>query len=514
MQLRDHVYLGITQSLCPICLELVPAKIIARDGRVYFRKRCSRHGVREDFVCSDVRWYDRLEFSTPGKLPVIQGVQPEKGCPFDCGLCTEHEQHTCVALMELTSHCNLTCPMCFASSAPGGKHLALADCLAMIDRLVAAEGKPEVLQLSGGEPTLHPQFIEILEYACAQPIDVVMINTNGIRLAKDRAFLNSVARWRHRCEVYLQFDGVTEDPNQALRGEALLETRREAVASLSQAGVNMTLVMTLQPRVNEDQIGDVVRFALEHPHVTGVSFQPATYTGRYFADRLEERITFPDVIDALVRQAGDLFRPDDFLPLPCAHPNGHSLSYVYRDDGHAVPLNRFIALEQNMDLLANGIVFDRKRARALIETYLGREASQTRFPLPVEASCSSGSGGCQPEWNVPASIQRRMAGEDAAVSEAASSFFGRAMEGTLRQQDVLRITITSFMDAYNFDVRQLMKSCVHHVLPSGHIIPFSAYNVLYRDGHVPLPSLSDVASQGSASRSDVVPGRDESMVAR
>src|SRR6185312_15537680 len=187
MNLRDYTFRGVTQSLCPDCLaaarcrtghssdqsagrqhaiSLVPAKIIERGVRVYFRKRCPVHGVREDFVCSDARWFDRNEFLTPGKVPVRMAVEPEHGCPFDCGLCTEHEQHTCLGVLEITSSCNLECPMCYASSGPGGVHLSYDDCCHAIDSYVAAEGRPEVLQLSGGEPTIHPEFLEIFKYAC------------------------------------------------------------------------------------------------------------------------------------------------------------------------------------------------------------------------------------------------------------------------------------------------------------------------------------------------------------
>src|SRR4029078_4903901 len=140
-QLRTHVFLGMTQSLCPECLALVPAKIIERDGRVYFRKRCPEHGLREDFVCSDVTQYDRMEFSLPGRVPRNLGVTPDKGCPYDCGLCTEHEQHTCIGLVELTESCNLKCPMCYSASGPGGKHLSFEDCRRAIDRLVEGEAR-------------------------------------------------------------------------------------------------------------------------------------------------------------------------------------------------------------------------------------------------------------------------------------------------------------------------------------------------------------------------------------
>ena len=206
-QLRDHTFLGMTQSLCPECLALVPAKIITKGSRVYFRKRCPTHGVSEDFICSDVAQYDQMQYSLPGKVPPQYGVEPDKGCPYDCGLCTEHEQHTCVGLVEITSSCNLRCPMCYASSGPGGNHLSYDECVRSIDRLVAVEGRAEVLQLSGGEPTIHPEFLRMLEYAAAQPIDIVMINTNGIRLAHDHEMLDGIARLKHRVEVYFQFDG-------------------------------------------------------------------------------------------------------------------------------------------------------------------------------------------------------------------------------------------------------------------------------------------------------------------
>src|SRR5262245_34996948 len=208
--LRDHTFLGMTQSLCPECLALVPAKIITKGRRVYFRRRCPAHGVREDFVCSDVALDDQMQYSLPGKVPPEYGVEPDRGCPFDCGLCTEHEQHTCVGLFEMTSSCNLKCPMCYASSGPGGVHFTFDECTRSIDRLVAVEGRAEVLQLSGGEPTIHPDFLRVLEYAAGRPIDIVMINTNGIRLAHDAALLDGIARVKHRVEVYFQFDSFEE----------------------------------------------------------------------------------------------------------------------------------------------------------------------------------------------------------------------------------------------------------------------------------------------------------------
>ena len=462
-QLRDHTFLGTTQSLCPECLALVPAKIIARGKRVYFRKRCPTHGVREDFVCSDVALYDQMQYSLPGKIPAEMGVEPDKGCPYDCGLCTEHEQHTCIGLVEVTSSCNLRCPMCFASSGPGGAHLSYEECVRAIDRLVAVEGRAEVLQLSGGEPTLHPELLRLLDYAVAQPIDIVMINTNGIRFAHDEAMLDSIAAHGPRVEVYLQFDGFDDAGSQILRGERLAATKLRAVEGLGRRGIKTSLVCTLQPGVNDHEVGRIVEFGVARPWITGISFQPATYSGRHVlpAD-LERRITFPDVIRAIEEQTDGMFRADDFMPLPCAHPNCHSLTYAFRSAGQVVPLLRFIDARKHRDILANGLLFTRNRARQLIERYLAQ----------------SGCGiGCFPEV-------------DGTTDQAAGNeFFARAMAEQLAQSDVFRITITSFLDAYNFDVRRLMKCCIHHVLPSGHVIPFCAYNVLYREGHAALPAL-------------------------
>src|SRR5437588_951206 len=229
MNLRDYTFLGTTRSLCPTCRRLVDAKIIVRDRRVYFRKRCPEHGTIEDFVCSDFAYYDRHEFDQPARTPRGYGVEPERGCPYDCGLCTEHEQHTCIALIEITSSCNLQCPMCFAQSGPRGKHLDFETYTRMVDRYVHLEGIPDILQLSGGEPTIHPDLVRMVRYAYEQPIQVVMINTNGIRLAKDPALLAELATMRDRLEIYLQFDGFDAGTHRALRGEELLEVKLAAL---------------------------------------------------------------------------------------------------------------------------------------------------------------------------------------------------------------------------------------------------------------------------------------------
>jgi uncharacterized radical SAM superfamily Fe-S cluster-containing enzyme len=298
-----------------------------------------------------------------------------------------------------------------------------------------------------------------------------------------------VAEYKQRLEVYLQFDGFRESTSRALRGVPLTEIKLRAIEQLGAAGIRVILVTTLQPGVNEDEIGDIVKFGLQRPWITGVSFQPATYSGRNVLPQdLEQRITFPDVVNAVAQQTDGLFRTDDFMPLPCAHPNCHSLTYAYRNGDTVVPLNRFIDTQSNLDLLANGITFTRPRARQLIERYLGR------LGCCSGADCSSNDGNGAPKQRTAIELpvlsgSQGQPIDPGNVTAQAQEFFSRALAEDLGPSDVFRITITSFLDAYNFDLRRLMKCCIHHVLPSGHVIPFCAYNVLYRDGHVKLPQL-------------------------
>jgi hypothetical protein len=465
---------------------LVPAKILERGGRVYFRKRCPEHGERDDFVCSDVRYYDQMHMSVPGKIPAKVGATRDLGCPFDCGLCEDHEQHTCLGLVELTSSCNLRCPMCYASSGPDGDDLAIDAIRRSIDRLVEVEGgRAEVLQLSGGEPTIHPEFAEVLGYAVEQPIDVVMINTNGVTLARDEALLDLLTEHRRRIEVYLQLDGFDDATSRALRGADLGEIKLRAVERLGERGIRTTIVSTLQPGVNDHEIGALVRFAAARPFITGVSFQPATYSGRHVTPAdLERRITFPDVVRMIEEQTEGLFVTDDFMPLPCAHPNCHTLTYAYRHEGALYPLLRFMDARDHIDLLANGIALSRPRGRQLIESYL--------------RATGCAEDGCSGLDAFVGAIEKL-----GPLSGVAREFFERALREELAPEDVFRITITSFLDAYNFDVRRVMKCCVHHVLPSGHVIPFCAYNVLYREGHAALPKLVDAG----IAREPIVPLR-------
>jgi uncharacterized radical SAM superfamily Fe-S cluster-containing enzyme len=474
MDLRDYTFLGTTRSLCPACRRLVDAKIIARAGRVYFRKHCPEHGIIEDFVCSDVTYFDRHEHSQPARLPRAFGTRADRGCPFDCGICPEHEQHTCIALVEITSNCNLKCPMCFAGSGPGGEHIDFATFRRMVDRYVRLEGVADVLQLSGGEPTLHPELLRMVRYACEQPIQAVMLNTNGIRLAHDEALVVELASMRQRLEIYLQFDGFDEHTSLALRGEALVQTKLRALELLARHDLRCTLVCTVDHNTNLHEVGRVLHFGLEHRVVRGISYQLATYCGRHLAPGdLDCRVTMPDLVKALVAQTQGLVAESDFIPLPCAHPNCHMLAYLYRGDRTPVPINRILDVRPHMDLIANSIVWTPARARALVARYLNSAGA-----------CGCGPGGC---------------GDSSGGTTPADDFVVKALAEKLGGADVFRVTLTALLDVHNFDTRQVMKCCLAHLLPSGHVVPFCAYNTLYRDGFAALPPLADEPVRQSTS---------------
>ncbi|MEM6472949.1 MAG: radical SAM protein, partial [Planctomycetota bacterium] len=455
----SHVMLGMTESLCPECMEVVPAKIITRNGRVYLRKRCDVHGVREDYVCSDVSWWDRGEGHTASVLPLVRSTEVKRGCPHDCGLCEDHEQHTCIGLVELTDRCNLTCPMCFASSSPAGSHHSLEQIIASLDRLVECEGHAEVCQLSGGEPTLHPQFERVVEEALARPIDYVMVNTNGIRLAKDRGLVERLSEHRDRLEVYLQWDGDDRELVTRIRGEDLVDVKRRAIENLHAVGLNVTLVATLAAPLCDGFYDSIWKEAMTWENVTGLSLQPATYSGRYFTpEQLESRVTFPDVIAGIARASNGQVEDEDFTPLPCAHPNCHQILLAARDGDQVVPLNKFAAARENLDLIAGGISFTPDRAKQLMEVFLAR------------ASHCGSDCGCGPSPST-VSIGSEVESQPAEdpTDPILQQFFAKVLTGQATSRDLLRVTITSFLDAYNFDVRQMMKCCTHHVLPSGHV---------------------------------------------
>ena len=448
---RPYIFWGQTQSLCETCLTLVPAKILIQGDEVWYEKRCKQHGVQSTLVSTDAAYW-RLckDFIKPGDKPLAFQRHTEFGCPFDCGLCPDHEQHSCLALLEVNEHCNLTCPTCFASSSPTltGQR-SLAEIEAMLDLLVESEGQPDLLQISGGEPTIHPQFFEILAAAKARPIRHLMINTNGIRIAREAGFAERLAAFMPRFEVYLQFDSLRREALMELRGADLVRVRTQALEALERNNISTTLVVTLKKGVNDDEIADIVKFALTWRCVRGVTFQPIQDAGRNDGfDPKAHRIVLTE-IRRRIAEAG-VFAPEDLIPLPC-NPDQICIGYGLRQGNTVAPVTSLLPRELFVAAAPNAVTFEAyPELQQKVFDLLSLSTAQADTSDKLSALLC-----CLPEAVVPESL---------------------AYEHTFR------VVISQFLDRFNFDLGTVKRSCVHFVQPDGRIIPFDTFNTFYRPG--------------------------------
>src|SRR5438270_8643569 len=278
----NYLFHSQTTSLCETCLEPVPAKVIIEGDNVFYLKRCLDHGVQKTLISDDLDyWRQQKLWIKQGDRPLTTQTRTEAGCPFDCGLCPDHEQHSCLAIIEINQACNLACPVCFANATDiHGSHRPLAEIERMLDALVESEGEPDLVQISGGEPTIHPEFFTILDAVKRRPIRHVMINTNGVRIAHDAEFVTRLASYAPRLEVYLQFDSLNDEALMDLRGAKLSQIRQRALEALERVGLSTTLVAVVKRGVNDHEVGAIIRHALTWKCVRGVTFQPVQDAGR------------------------------------------------------------------------------------------------------------------------------------------------------------------------------------------------------------------------------------------
>lgn len=451
---RDEVFLEYTKSICPVCKVVVDAQVNIRDDKVYLRKRCGEHGWFEALVYGDAGMYmDSLRFNKPGTIPLEFQTEVAEGCPSDCGLCPEHKQHACLGLIEVNTACNLDCPICFADSGhqPDGYSITMEQCERMLDTYVAAEGEPDVVMFSGGEPTIHPRILDFIDAARRRPIRSVVLNTNGIRLATDRDFVAALAA--RGVTVYLQFDGFAERTHREIRGKDLRERKQRALDNCAEAGVTVMLAAAIGRDLNDDELGDIVRFGLGHPAVRGVVFQPVTHAGRHVEFDPLTRLTNSDVIHKLVEQCPEWLRASDFVPVPCCFPTCRSITYVLADDEGVLPLPRLLDVEDYLDYVSNRALPDQDVRTALEGLWSASAVPGTEATEATAAQLECAACGVDlPE----------------AFEELADKVF--------------MIVTQDFQDPYTLNVKQLMKCCVEEITPDGRLIPFCAYNsVGYRE---------------------------------
>src|SRR5579859_7996760 len=353
----DYVFYELTRSICPECRRVIDAHILLRENKVYMRKRCPEHGQFEALVYGDAQAYtSAARFNKPGTIPLQFSTTIEKGCPYDCGLCPDHQQHACLGIIEVNSACNMDCPLCFAEAGPGFS-LTLEEVEQMLDDFVRTEGKPEVVQFSGGEPTIHPQIIEFIRAAKQRDISFVMINTNGKRIARDERFLEQLNEVRP--SIYFQFDGFDSETYRVLRGEPnILEEKLRALDRLADIELSVTLVPAVERGVNEHEIGRIVEFAIQHPAVRGINFQPAFHAGRHDHHEPMKRMTIPDVLRLIEEQTNGMFRTTDFVPVPCCFPTCNSVTYAFVEGNQVTPLPRIVNVYDYLDYISNRVLPD------------------------------------------------------------------------------------------------------------------------------------------------------------
>jgi uncharacterized radical SAM superfamily Fe-S cluster-containing enzyme len=449
-----YLFHGQTTSLCETCHGLVPAKIVIEGADVFYLKRCARHGVQKTLVSTDAAYYKLChDYIKPGDRPFVFQSRTEFGCPYDCGLCPDHEQHSCLAIIDVNEACNLACPVCFADSSPSRTlHRPLDEIGRMMDALVASEGEPDLLQLSGGEPTIHPNILDIIAMAKARPIRHVMINTNGLRIAGEPGFARALAGFKPGFEVYLQFDSLNGDALRTLRGADLTRVRLKALEHLEANDISTTLVVVVKRGANEDEFGAIIDFALQWNCVRGITFQPIQDAGRNDGfDPARDRVVLSEIRSRIVA-AGTPFAAGDIIPLPC-NPESIAIGYALRKGRQVAPITSFFPRDMLVDALPNAITFEKypELHRQVFE-FFSLSTAQCNAPEKLNALLC-----CLPDVPVP---------------------------GGLGYENIFRIAIVEFLDAYNFCIGRVKRSCIHFVTPAGQIVPFDTYNLFYRDGRI------------------------------
>lgn len=450
-RVRPYLFYDVAASICSTCYRKIEGKIVFEGDNVLLLKWCPQHGNERVLIADDVDYYRRCReiFIKPPEMPQVFNTPVKWGCPYDCGICTDHQQHSCLSLIEICDYCNLRCPICYAESGPARQEFrSLEQIERMLDAVVRNEGEPDVVQISGGEPTLHPNFFRVLDMAKQRPIRHLMVNTNGVRIAQEEAFAERLASYED-FEVYLQFDSFERGPLIELRGADLRRVREQALERLNRFGIHTTLVVTLKKGLNDGEIGKVIEFALAQDCVRGVTFQPIQAAGRLEEfDPATNRLTLTEVRRRILEQTS-VFRPEDVIPVPC-HPDSLAMAYALKLDGKIVPLTGMIEPEVLIKGGRNTILYERDEAvrDGVFKLFATNHSPESGARSLRDLLC------CLPRIDGPLD---------------------------LGYKSIFRVLIVQFIDAYSFDVRSVKKTCIHIVHPDGRLIPFDTYNLFYRD---------------------------------
>jgi len=467
-----------TKSLCPECHKLIPATIFEEDDRVLLEKSCPEHGYFSDVYWGDYEQYKRvINFENMGVKLHNPRTKTDKGCPYDCGICPEHNSHTILAIIDITNRCNLRCPICFAHAGAAG-YLYEPTKEQIKDMLEDLRSNkpvpPPALQFSGGEPTVREDLPELVSMAKKLGFEHVEVNSNGIKFAESVEYCKTLKE-SGVSTIYLQFDGVNAEPYIVARGFDLLPIKMKALANLKEAGFrSVVLVPVLVKGVNDNQVGDIIRFAIENRDIVrGVNFQPVSITGRINrSEREKMRITIPDLMKLVEEQTGRLITRDDWYPIPTVipltrligklkgrsyvdfsvHPHCGMATYIVMNKDKPEPITRYLNVE--------GFLQTIKHASKLAD-----EGHKTRAKMEIGASALKNINfGMLRKYLLPVIWK----GSYDSLSNL--------------HHKMILIGAMHFMDPYNFDVERVNRCTIHYATPDKRIIPFCTMNTLHRKG--------------------------------
>ncbi|MBE0535034.1 MAG: radical SAM protein [Phycisphaerae bacterium] len=454
--------LGMTQSTCEICRRIVPAKVVADGSEVCFEKFCSSHGVSRSRVHGDLAVYLRTQrYVKPAWTPLLFSGESDKPCPEGCGFCSRHEQHLCMPIVEITSRCDLACPVCI-TDAGREWDITLDAFDGLLRQLIRAEKQIDVLNLSGGEPLLHPQLLSIIDAALLHPeIIRVSISTNGLSLLDNPALARALCD--RNIVVALQFDGFDERAYEILRGRKLLDAKLAILGQLSEVGVATSLTFTAAGGVNTDQLSQTVDYLFANPHVLSLMIQPLAFAGR--ASKLSgriEKLTVAKVVELLDGAGDGRVKAADFAPLPCSHPLCFGLAfYLMFDDGRAASLNGLVDASTMLDALANRTIF-------------GLDSDEHDRLKDLVYAMWSGPAASTPDSEAVMKTLRSI------LDELSGSEFDARYAFGVAERHIKSVFIHAFQGADDLDLSRVRRCCQAYPQPDGKLIPACVHNVLRR----------------------------------
>jgi hypothetical protein len=469
----SHVYFGSTRSLCATCKRGVEAKIELEDDRVFLSKRCPEHGHARVLLASSAGWYlDALSFLVPTRPP--RAPRPvASGCPFDCGPCASHQEQVFLPVVPITSACNLDCPICYTVNRDEDAFvLSREGFQATLDRLRAEHDDLDVINFTGGEPTLHPELPELLRMARRAGFRRLTVSTNGLRLADD-AYVCELAAADAR--VVLSLGTLDDAVDRRLVGATTVKAKTRALELLARHDVTTTILPAVAAGLNDREVPALLDLVPRSPNVCSLELHTLAFTGQGGAGfPRDARITIPDLHRVLDEASGGRLCANDFVPSPLAHPHCYSIAYLLvldGEDGGArpslaggwVPFTRFMSRAKLFELLADSLYLEPRESveRALADAIDEVWADPDRYPEAERI------------LRTLKRLVRQMFPADGAISlDARRRIAERASKA---------VYIHAHMDEETFDVSRVMKCSVGVPEADGTSIPTCSYNVLYRE---------------------------------